>query len=200
MPPASQVGVNYLTFAAQSPPCTAPIAGKCRTGRVALPVYNVVPFEGVPSMVAFLTETGATFIVGSLDPVNQHVIFTIDPVHAPQAGPPESPPVIGSRLVFNGRAGNGTYLTMPSNCAGGQITKLNVDSWDDAGRRRRKLSKPRSARKAATKCPFKPTISVTPQGGAVDSPEATTVNVWIPWSASERNRQLLPEDRESRAA
>jgi hypothetical protein len=188
-PPASQVGVNYLTFAAQSPPCTAPIPGKCLNGRVALPVFNVVPFEGVPSMVAFLTETGATFIVGSLDPVDQHVIFTIDPVHAPQAGPPKSPPVVGSRLVFNGQAGNGTYLTMPSNCAGGQITKLNVESYgppfaveslsDEAEY---------ETSVGATGCenvPFKPTLGVATQGGAVDSPEATTVTVGIPWSASD---------------
>ena len=33
--------------------------------------------------------------------------------------------------------------------------------------------------------PFKPSISVTPQGGAVDSPEAATVNVGIPWSAND---------------
>jgi hypothetical protein len=188
-PPASQVGVNYLTFAAQSPPCTAPIAGKCLNGRVALPVYNIVPFEHVPSMVAFLTETGATFIVGSLDPVDQHVIFTIDPVHAPQAGPPPSPPVVGSRLVFNGRAGNGTYLTMPSNCAGGQITKLSVESYGPpfaveslADEEEYETSVGASG---CANVPFKPSIAVNTQGGAVDSPEATTVNVSIPWSASD---------------
>lgn len=182
-PAASQVGVNYLTFAAQAPPCTAPIAGKCLNGRVALPVYNMVSFEGVPSMVAFLTETGATFIVGSLDPVDQHVIFTIDPVHLPQEGPPKSPPVIGSRLVFNGRAGNGTYLTMPSNCAGGQITGLNVNSYEGGAD-----EEEYETSVGATGCagvPFKPSINVAPQGGAVDSPEATTVNVSIPWSASD---------------
>jgi hypothetical protein len=188
-PPASQVGVNYLTFAAQSPPCTAPIPGKCLNGRVALPVYNVVPFEGAPSMVAFLTKTGATFIVGSLDPVDQHVIFTIDPVHAPQAGPPESPPIIGSRLVFNGRAGNGTYLTMPSNCAGGQITKLNVESYGPPyAVESLEDEEEFETSVGATGCgnvPFKPSIAVTPQGGAVDSPEATTVNVGIPWSATD---------------
>jgi hypothetical protein len=188
-PPASQVGVNYLTFAAQSPPCLAPIAGKCLNGRVALPVYNIVPFEGAPSMVAFLTETGATFIVGSLDPVDQHVIFTIDPVHAPQAGPPKSPPVIGSRLVFNGQAGNGTYLTMPSNCAGGQITKLNVESYGPPFAVE-SLSDEEEFETSvgASGCelvPFKPTIDVQPQGGAVDSPEATTVDLRIPWSATE---------------
>ena len=188
-PPASQVGVNYLTFAAQSPPCTAPIAGKCLNGRAALPVYNVVPFEGAPSMVAFLTETGATFIVGSLDPVDQHVIFTIDPVHAPQAGPPKSPPIIGSRLVFNGRAGNGTYLTMPSNCAGGQITGLNVESYGPPfAVESLEDEEEYETSVGATGCenvPFKPSIAVTPQGGAVDSPEATTVNVGIPWSATD---------------
>jgi hypothetical protein len=188
-PPASQVGVNYLTFAAQSPPCTVPVAGKCLNGRVALPVFNMESFEGVPSMVAFLTETGATFIVGSLDPVDQHVIFTIDPVHAPQAGPPKSPPVVGSRLVFNGRAGNGTYLTMPSNCAGGQITKLNVESYGPPFAPESLADEEEfETSVGASGCenvPFKPTIAVSPQGGAVDSPEATTVNVSIPWSASD---------------
>ncbi len=33
--------------------------------------------------------------------------------------------------------------------------------------------------------PFKPTIAVNPQGGAVDSPEATTVNVGIPFDPAE---------------
>jgi hypothetical protein len=186
-PPASQVGVNYLTFAAQSPPCTVPILGKCLNGRVALPVYNVVPFEGAPSMVAFLTKAGATFIVGSLDPVDQHVIFTIDPVHAPEA--PNSPPVIGSRLVFNGQAGNGTYLTMPSNCAGGQITGLNVESYGPPfAVESLEDEEEYETSVGATGCasvPFKPSIAVTPQGGAVDSPEATTVNVGIPWSATD---------------
>jgi hypothetical protein len=188
-PPASQVGVNYLTFAAQSPPCTAPIAGKCLNGRVALPVYNVVPFEGAPSMVAFLTEAGATFIVGSLSPVDQHVIFTIDPVHAPTEGPPPSPPLIGSRLVFNGQAGDGTYLTMPSNCAGGQITKLNVESYGPPyAVESLEDEEEYETSVGASGCeevPFKPTIAVTPRGGAVDSPEATTVNVGIPFDPTE---------------
>ena len=86
---ASQVGTNYLTVAAQSPNGAGVClpAGECLQARVALPVYNLVPFDGVPSMVGFLTEGGPTFIVGSLDPVDQHVIFTID-IHAPSADQP----------------------------------------------------------------------------------------------------------------
>src|SRR6202000_148305 len=107
-----------------SPP--SPIAEECLQARVALPVYNLVPFQGVPSMVGFLTEGGPPFIVGSLSPVDQHVTFTISDIHPPSA---TSPPIIGSRLVFFGAKeenplaeanplNNGTYLTMPSNCAG----------------------------------------------------------------------------------
>ena len=134
-------------------------------------------------MVAFMTETGPTYIVGSLDPVDQHVIFTIDPVHLPQAGPPKSPPVIGSRLVFNGRAGNGTYLTMPSVCAGGQITTLDVASWEGASDQ--EAYETSVGASGCENVPFKPKVAVSPQGGAVDSPEATTVTVSIPWSASD---------------
>jgi hypothetical protein len=111
-PVEALVGVNYFTVALEGPPCaTFPPPGECLLGRVAVPVYNLVPSFGVPSMVGFLTTSGVTLIVGSLDPVDQHVTFTISDIHAPPSGPP----VVGSRLVFNGRAGNGTYLTMPSN-------------------------------------------------------------------------------------
>jgi hypothetical protein len=186
-PPASQVGVNYLTVAAQSPPCTAPVPGKCLNARAAIPVYNLVPFDEHPSMVGFQTSfLHEVFIVGSLSPVNQHVTFTISNIDPPG---PESPPIIGSRLVFNGRAGNGTYLTMPSNCAGGQISKLFVDSqgppFEVAASSDEKEFETSVGATGCENVPFKPTIDVTPQGGAVDSPEATTVNVGIPWSAND---------------
>src|SRR6185312_2641128 len=131
--PETIVGINYLTVAAEAPPCTVPaFLGNCKQIRAAVPVYNVEPFEGVPSMVGFPTKTGPTFIVGSLSPVDQHVTFTISDIHPPSPGPPPSPPIVGSRLVFFGNKGlggkGGAYLTMPSNCAGGQVSKLTVES------------------------------------------------------------------------
>jgi hypothetical protein len=186
-PPASQVGVNYLTVAAQSPPCLAPVAGKCLNARAAIPVYNLVPFDGVPSMVGFQTSfLHEVFIVGSLSPVDQHVTFTISDIDPPGA---ESPPIIGSRLVFNGQAGDGTYLTMPSNCAGGQISDLFVDSQGPPFESEATSDEAEfETSVGATGCeevPFKPTINVAPQGGAIDSPEATTVNLGIPWNAND---------------
>jgi hypothetical protein len=165
------VGTNYLTVVVAAGPTLA---------RAAVPVYNIEPFQGVPSMVGFPESTGApVFIVGSLDPADQHVRFTIDPVHAPE--PPSHPPIVGSRLVFNGVAGNGTYLTMPSNCGPGQTSKLFVESYEA-------LSAQAAFTTAvgASGCdlvPFKPTIGVA-AGGAVDSPEEATIDVGIPFDPS----------------
>lgn len=198
-PITSLVGINYLTVAAGSPSEVPPCKGlpDCPQARVALPVYNLVPFDGAPSMVGFLTETGPTFIVGSLSPVDQHVIFTIDPVHAPTAGPPASPPVIGSRLVFfSNKATNinptadGTYLTMPSNCAGGQTTTLDVESYGPPFAVE-SLSAHASYTTSvgASGCnavPFNPDIAVNPTGPKnVDTPEPTTVDVGIPFNPAD---------------
>src|SRR3954452_460727 len=175
-PDSTQVGTNYLTVAAQSPVAgvCAP-AGECAQARVALKVYNLVPFDGHPSMVGFLTEGGPTFIVGSLDPVDQHVIFTIE-VHPPAA---TSPPIIESRLVFNGVAGDGTYLTMPSNCAGGQTTLLHLlGQGPPYEATQSEANASFTTAVGASGCaavPFDPTISAEPHGEFVDSPEASSV-------------------------
>jgi hypothetical protein len=179
-PPASFVGTNYFTVALEGPPTcgTYPPAGTCLNGRVAVPVYNLVPDFGVPSMVGFLTESGITKIVGSLDPVDQHVIFTISDIHAPPAGPP----VVGSRLVFNGKAGDGTYLTMPSNCGPGQTTTVEMDQHAAPGVFVKKAFTTAKGAEGCPAVPFDPTIAAAPQGDFVDSPEASVVNVQIPWT------------------
>jgi hypothetical protein len=191
--PETIIGVNYLTVAGQSPPCTVPAyLGNCVQVRAAVPVYNVEPFEGVPSMVGFPTEEGPSFIVGSLSPIDQHVTFTISDIHPPGA---KSPPIIGSRLVFFGNKGlggkGGPYLTMPSNCASGQVSGLNVQSQGEPV----EPGKPRVSSEAsyttptgASGCasvPFNPEITVTADGAKfVDSPEPTTVDVGIPYDPS----------------
>jgi hypothetical protein len=203
-PPQSLVGINYLTVAGQSPEPneTEPTkkeckpkfvgapAGECIQARVALPVYNLVPFDGAPSMVGFPTAAGPTFIVGSLSPVDQHVTFTISDVHPPSE---TSPPIIESRLVFfSAKAtnpnpfANGTYLTMPSNCAGGQTSVLHLESQGppfEASQTETKASF--TTPTGASGCnvvPFAPEITVSPTGPKnVDSPEPTTVDVGIPF-------------------
>jgi hypothetical protein len=186
-PVSSLVGINYLTVAAESPAPTCqvgPLKGQCAQARVALPVYNLEPFDGTPSMVGFMTEGGPTYVVGSLSPVDQHVTFTISNIHPPSAA---SPPIIESRLVFfSAKATNanpfadGTYLTMPSNCAGGQVSELHLTAQDGT-----EAAESYTTPSGATGCenvPFNPEIAVTADGSqSVDSPEPTTVEVGIPW-------------------
>jgi hypothetical protein len=193
-PVTTLVGFNYLTVSAQSPNGTTHVCeptlvpGECAQARVKLPVYNLVPFEGHPSMVGFLTQSGPTYIVGSLSPVDQHVTFTISEIHAPSE---TSPPIIESRLVFNGQSGDGSYLTMPSNCAGGQVSDLFLKSQGKPIEAEQTTAeKSYTTPTGATGCenvPFKPSIGVTAPNGAVDSPDPTTVNVDIPFEPGPEN-------------
>ena len=188
-PVQSLVGAAYLTVAGSAPPCEFPSppypAETCAQARAKLPVYNLVPFNGVPSMVGFPTSAPGepTFIVGSLDPVDQHVIFTISDIHTPEGL--THPPFIGTRLVFEGKGGplgNGTYLTNPSTCGIPQTTELHVDSHegkaDDAS-----FTTPFSGENCDA-VPFDPTIGVSVDS-QTDSPEPVTVELGIPFDPEE---------------
>jgi hypothetical protein len=169
------VGLNYLTVVAAPGPTLA---------RKSAPVFNVEPFQGVPSMVAFPNSLGEpVFIVGSLDPVDQHVTFTISDT-------PESPPIVGSRLVFDEgesvfvvkRNGDGTYLTLPSQCAGPQEATLRVTSHAEEVAEET-FETPYSAT-GCDEVPFDPTLK-TSVDSATDSPEPATINLGIPWDPEE---------------
>jgi hypothetical protein len=182
-PPASLVGFNYLTVAGEAPPCLHPdpIPDRCANVRAKLPVYNLVPFEGVPSMVGFPTSAPGepTIIVGDLDPRDMHVRFSISDIHAPD-GTPQHPPIVGSRLTFLGRATPGfseTYLTMPSNCAGGQTSILHVKSHEGD-----EDTASYTTAVGASGCesvPFNVQLAAD-SSGATDSPEPSTVDVQMP--------------------
>jgi hypothetical protein len=199
------VGANYITVGLKPPTSgecveiTAELK-KCPQLRAAVPVFNVEPKPGVPSEVAFPSknakeEPSVTFIEGDLDPSDQSVIFRVNHVALP--GPPEEGlPVVGSRLVFNGRAGNGTYLTMPANCTGeeGQTTTLHVDSWEGA-----EDSAAFTTAVGTIGCdevPFEPGVEVSSTGDT-DSPDPATVDVQMPFSPSgtglENSRLLTAE-------
>jgi hypothetical protein len=171
-PPGSLVGTNYLrAIVAAGPP---PVAAT-----IPVPVYNVEPPFGVPSMAGFqipLPGSEPTLLVGDLSPADQHISFTISDVEPP----PDGPPVIGSRLIFDGKAGDG-YLTMPSVCAGGQTSILRVDSHQNPGVF---VSEPFTTAVGADGCeivPFEPMIDVT-VAGATDSPEPADISLKIPYA------------------
>jgi hypothetical protein len=194
-PAASLVGFNYLTVATESPltgcDYEAPVGvpDKCLDTRVKLPVYNLVPFDGVPSMVGFPTSAPGepTIIVGDLDPSDQHVRFTISGIHAPD-GSPEHPPIIGSRLTFFGDftpVYAGTYLTMPSNCAGGQTSVLRVKAHGGA-----EDTASYTTAVGASECDTTPfnVLLDTSASGSTDSPEPASLDVRMPDQLKENTR------------
>ena len=132
-----------------------------------------------------------------LDPVDQHVTFTISDIQRPCD---RSPPIIGSRLVFNGQAGNGTYLTMPSNCAGGaRPTTLHVDSHAAAANRLRQRSRHRRRRdrlrqrRRSNRRSTQPRRATCRLAGTDHGRRRDPVR-----PERRRDRQLVPEDGESR--
>jgi len=189
--PLSLVGSAYLTVAGQGPPCTSPPlpVAACPVARAKLPVYNLVPFQGVPSMVGFPTSAPGepTIIVGSLSPVDQHVTFTISDIHPPD-GTAEHPPIIGSRLVFEGNKGapfgNGTYLTNPSVCGAPQTAELHVDQQTEPGKFVTKSFTTPFSGEGCDKVPFEPTLKTT-VNSSTDSPDTATLDIGIPFDPSE---------------
>jgi len=181
--PGSLVGVDYFTTLAPGP---APPAGT----EVTIPafVYNIDPVDrfGVPSMAGFNASGEPTYLVGELDPVDQHVSFNITDIKSFTAG---GPPIIGSRLVFEGKAGNG-YLTLPTSCEGPQVTDLSLRTYPyptptDPERTDTAEAATPTGATGCENVPFKPTISVVPGGPkATDSPEPITVDLGLPYEAN----------------
>lgn len=174
--PGSQVGTNYFTtfLPPPAPPeteFTVPVA-----------VFNLEPEFGEPSSAGFNATGEPTILESDLDPKDQHISFTIHDIKSPLAG---GAPIIGSRLVFEGQAGTG-YLTMPSNCAGPQVTHFRVKSHPYPTPPGPELEDFASFETAvgATGCeivPFDPGLDVT-ASGATDSPEPATVDVQLPYN------------------
>ncbi len=183
--PGSLVGVDYLTTLAPGP---SPPAGT----EITIPafVYNIEtpddpesPFFGAPSMAGFNATGKPTILVGDLDPVDQHISFTIHDIESPLT--PGVAPIIGSRLVFQGQKGTG-YLTLPSECAGPQTTILDVLSHPypippgPELERIKTFETPYSATDC-DKVPFDPSIDVTVDS-KTDSPDPATLDVQIPFN------------------
>jgi hypothetical protein len=114
-PPESHVGDSYVTAA-------DPLLGASVPLQAA--VYNVVPVDGESARFGLELAGNDIFLEGDADwSGNYHEGFTIEvPAALPEAlggllGS-DSGAILKNRLVFNGRAGDGTFITTPSTCLG----------------------------------------------------------------------------------
>jgi hypothetical protein len=183
----SQVGWDYFTTISPGPSPPLPPAGTEFT--LKTPVYNVEtpsdpesPYYGSSSLAGFNVTNEPTFLVGSLDPKDQHISFTISDLKSPLDG---GAPIIGSRLVFE-REIAGTYVTLPTTCGKTQPTILKVRSHPyptpaDPELERSEASETPYEGTGCEAVPFKPKVDVTVDS-QTDSPEPATVNVQIPFN------------------
>jgi hypothetical protein len=168
------------------------------TGVTAVNVYNVVPKQGEAARFGLELAGNEVFLEGDIDwSGDYHEGFTIK---VPRALPIElgSGAILKNRLVFEGRAGDGTFLTTPSTCNGEYFTQsgsqystfLKAASYaeieagenfpDGAGAALESPIPPGTSPKSCSTIPYAPTLAVAPGTEETNSPAAPQVNVAVP--------------------
>jgi hypothetical protein len=159
-----------------------------------LPLLFGIEVEGVPPLV----EATQLFLEGHVSYAHEDVLaargipsgdfhewFVIDniPTEVPVkvlALPVTNAPLktLTSKLFFNGHAGHGNFLTMPSNCAAPTTSYLEIESYSAE-----KSSAPTTPPVGVTGCdkvPFKPVASVTPVPSQYDTPDGAVTDLQVP--------------------
>ncbi len=86
--------------------------------------------------------------------------------------------VLKSKLIFNGRAGSGDFLTLPSECSATTTSYLEVESWE--GQVSRTQTHTPVGVEGCGKVPFAPTAEVKPETAESDEPDGATTEVKVP--------------------
>jgi hypothetical protein len=86
--------------------------------------------------------------------------------------------VLKSKLIFNGRAGTGDFLTLPSACSSTTTSYLEVESWE--GQVSRTQTHTPVGVEGCGAVPFKPTAEVKPETAQSDAPDGITTEVKVP--------------------
>jgi hypothetical protein len=161
-------------------------------------VYNVVPKAGEAARFGFELLGNEIFLEGDIASAGDyHEGFTI---HVPKALPVGLEGLIlRNRLVFDGRAGDGTFLTTPSTCNGEAFTQsgsqystfLRAASYTEeeaAGYQFPASAEPAfespippgTSPKSCATIPYTPGLSVAPGTDETNSPAAAAVTVAVP--------------------
>ncbi len=194
-PPGSAVGESQVT---------ATIGGFVSPVPLAATVYNIVPSAGEPARFGFSLLFGSlrsnVYLKAGLDsegPYREwkgdfHEYFTIE---APE--PPLGTKILKNRLDFNGRAGDGTFITTPSTCNDPEAPGFEhaYSTWlraDGAGAAFEDpafpegspfIESPLPEGKQPIECktiPFQPSIEVEPDTSQTDSPSGASIEVKLP--------------------
>jgi hypothetical protein len=199
-PAGSAVGESAVTAA--TPVLGSPVAPI--PGVTKVTVYNLVPNLGQAARFGLELAGNEVFLEGDIaSSSDYHEGFTIA---VPHALPLELGPlkelakglILKNRLVFNGRAGDGTFLTTPSTCHGQAFiesgseysTLLRAASYeeiaagesfpDGAGAYLESPIPPGTSPKSCNTIPYTPGLAVAPGTDEANAPAATQVGVVVP--------------------
>jgi hypothetical protein len=196
----SKVGESGVTASALGIAQFPPI-----NGLTAVPVFNLVPQQGQAARFGLELLGNEVFLEGDIASAGDyHEGFTIK---VPKALPLEAPAplsklvpalILKNRLVFDGRAGDGTFLTTPSTCNGEYDTQsgsqystfLKAASYaeieagesfpDGAGAALESPIPPGTSPKSCNTIPYHPSLAVAPGTNETNSPAGAEVTVTVP--------------------
>jgi hypothetical protein len=183
-PAASQVGTTELEAVVEAVP-GLPVLLPTLSGTV----YNLEPPTGLPLDFGIsvapaepLVAAVHLFLEGHVDwSGDYHEFFEIDnvPKEGEILGGIKAPLVVlKSKLNFNGHAGQGNFLTLPSVCSNSTTSHLEVESY--AGDISRTETHTPVGVEGCEQVPFKPTVSLSAGNAGSDQPDGVTTVVKVP--------------------
>jgi hypothetical protein len=194
-PPGSQVGESAVTaslLGVPTPP-SKPVT--------QVPVYNIVPPAGEPARFGLELAGNEVFLEADLDwSGDYHEGFTIDVPQVADLEPLIKGLILKNRLVFDGRAGDGTFITTPSTCLGeaspgpsghANSTYLLAGSWAEAAEPGYQFPQsaepafespipPGTSPKECATIPYEPSVEADPGTTATNSPAGAAVGLEVP--------------------
>jgi hypothetical protein len=147
---------------------------------ITAPVYNLEQPAGLPLDFGIhvsvpLVANEHIFLEGHVSwNTDFHEYFEINNIS-------KAIPVLKSKLIFDGRAGAGDFLTLPSTCSSTTTSYLEVESWE--GETSRTQTHTPVGVEGCGKVPFKPTAEAHPETAQSDEPDGATVEVKAPQHA-----------------
>jgi hypothetical protein len=203
---------------------TASLLGIESPTPVTATVYNIDPPFGEPARFGFNLAGNNVYLKASVAWEGDfHEGFTIEVPEAPKLEPLIEGLILKNRLVFEGRAGNGTFITTPSTCFGPAVpsspflhvysTWLRADSYQEPDPNFPAGSSyfesripPGTSPKECDSIPFNPSLAVSPNTAATDSPSGPAIDVDVPFEppspaeiAQEKTKQAQSNVREAKA-
>jgi hypothetical protein len=202
---------------------TASLLGVESPAPVNATVYNIDPPFGEPARFGFNLVGNNVYLKASVAwDGDFHEGFTIEVPEAPKLEPLIEGLILKNRLVFEGRAGNGTFITTPSTCLGPAVpsspllriysTWLRADSYGEPNPSFPAGSSyfesripPGTSPKECPSIPFDPALAVSPDTVQTDSPSGPAVDVDVPFEppsvaeiAQEKTKQAQSYVREAK--